>query len=292
LAHEITAGAVSPYDQALAIERFLRQYPYSLLVPSPPDGRDPVDYFLFELQTGYCDYYASSMVLLARILGIPARLAIGFLAHSPDEQGVYSARHADAHSWPELYFADYGWIEFEPTAPFPVRSSEGVVAPEETSPDEFTAPAPPPLPEPDHPPAISRWWGVLLIALLIAGWVLFLRRRPRPVSEGSLVAYGRLQEAAAGLGSPPNPAQTPAEFETALLTHLDGLAQGPRFRGLMLGVAPRVQRIVGAYTLRRYGRVGPSSGDQLAAHRAWREIRVPFRLARWLLHLRRLLRFR
>lgn len=290
LAREVSAGADAPYDQALAIESFLRQYPYSLLVPAPPEGRDPVDYFLFELQSGYCDYYASAMVVMARSLGIPARLAIGFLSPPPDERGVYTVRHVDAHSWPELYFAGHGWIEFEPTAPFPVRSSGATPAVAEASADTFTAPTPPPLPAPDRSGAVSRWWGLLLIGLLITGWVAFLRRRPRPVVEGSLFAFGRLQQAAADLGCPPTPTQTPAEFEAALLAKLDDLARRPRLAGLLRGSAPRVQRIVNTYVQRRFARAAPSSGDQLAAQRAWREVRLPFRLSGWLLRLRRIFR--
>ena len=66
LAFEITVNQTNPYDQAAAIETYLRQYPYTLDVPAPPAGRDQADFFLFDLQQGYCDYYATTMVVLAR----------------------------------------------------------------------------------------------------------------------------------------------------------------------------------------------------------------------------------
>ena len=112
------AAPPSPYDQARAIEQFLRQYPYSLDLSTPPANSDIVDYFLFDLQRGFCDYYASAMVVMARAVGLPARLGVGFLQQPPDAAGVQTIRQINAHSWAEVYFAGYGWVEFEPTAPF------------------------------------------------------------------------------------------------------------------------------------------------------------------------------
>jgi hypothetical protein len=76
-----------------------------------------VDFFLFDLKQGYCDYYASSMVVMARSIGLPARLTVGYAtgAYDPADQ-AYHVNMADAHSWPEIYFPDLGWIPFEPTA--------------------------------------------------------------------------------------------------------------------------------------------------------------------------------
>jgi transglutaminase-like putative cysteine protease len=117
LSREITKNFYNPYDKAKAIETYLRAYPYSLQIPPPPSNRDIADYFLFDLKTGYCDYYATSMIVLARASGIPARLVIGY------SNGTYNARKAEyaireenAHSWVEVYFTGIGWVEFEPTA--------------------------------------------------------------------------------------------------------------------------------------------------------------------------------
>ena len=112
------AGATTVYDQAKAIESHLRQrITYNERIPQPPLGQDPVDWVLFDLQQGYCNYYASSMIMLLRILGIPSRMAAGFAQGTwdPDSQ-QYVVQERDAHTWVEVYFPGYGWVEFEPTA--------------------------------------------------------------------------------------------------------------------------------------------------------------------------------
>lgn len=110
------AGAVTPYDKAKAIERWLRtSIAYNENIPQPPSNQDPIDWFLFDHQEGYCNYYASSMVMMLRSQGIPARMGAGF-AQGTLEGGVYVVRERDAHTWVEVYFPGYGWIEFEPTA--------------------------------------------------------------------------------------------------------------------------------------------------------------------------------
>ena len=117
LAQEITRDAYSPYDKARAIEAYLRQIPYSLDVSTPPPDRDVVDWFLFDLRRGYCDYYATAFVVLARLSGLPARLAIGYAQGQWDSTaGLYKITEREAHSWPEVYFPPYGWVPFEPTA--------------------------------------------------------------------------------------------------------------------------------------------------------------------------------
>ena len=120
LANGLVMGATNPYDRVRLIESYLRQIPYSLDVPEPPKDQDVVDYYLFDLKKGYCDYSASALVVLARAAGIPARLVMGYAqgAYDPNNH-VYVVTGADAHSWPEVYFAGLGWVEFEPTAAQP-----------------------------------------------------------------------------------------------------------------------------------------------------------------------------
>ena len=135
LARDLTATAPTPYDRARAITNYLRAFSYTLDLPAPPRNRDVVDYFLFDLQKGYCDYYATAMVVLARAAGLPARLVVGYASGAYDAANArYVVTAADAHSWPEVYFAGVGWIEFEPTPARPPFDYGGQVRPFPTTP--------------------------------------------------------------------------------------------------------------------------------------------------------------
>jgi transglutaminase-like putative cysteine protease len=126
LAEKIASDAENNYDRAKAIETFLRskQFRYELNdVPETPAGMDFVDHFLFETRRGYCDHFSSSMVVMLRSLGIPARWVKGYLPgearYDPrSRQYVVTVRNRDAHSWVEVYFYGVGWIPFEPTPAF------------------------------------------------------------------------------------------------------------------------------------------------------------------------------
>jgi transglutaminase-like putative cysteine protease len=189
-AHEATAGATSAYDKAAALETYLRtNFSYSTHVaPIPPD-RDWVDYFLFDSKEGYCDYFATTMVVLLRAEGVPARVASGFAPGEFDAStGASIVRENHAHSWVEAYFPRFGWITFEPSAirPVPPRiedasnSTPATVAPSPHAPDtsELT---PQELDEllnirdqspPPARPFLSTWPGLVLLGvggLLVLG---------------------------------------------------------------------------------------------------------------------------
>ncbi|MBL8092581.1 MAG: hypothetical protein JNL73_00330 [Anaerolineales bacterium] len=123
LARQIVAeaGAINVYDQTQAITSWLRKnITYDLGIDPPPEGSEPVDHFLFESQRGYCNYYATAEVVLLRSLGIPARMSVGFTQGRIDPKtGEYRVIERNAHAWPEVYFPEFGWIEFEPTASEP-----------------------------------------------------------------------------------------------------------------------------------------------------------------------------
>ncbi len=114
----VQAGLVTPYDAAEAIEEYLRtQYTYREDISAPPQGVDVVDYFLFGSRAGYCDYFASAMVVLLRTEGVPARLVRGYASGVYDaDAGAYLVPADVAHAWPEVYFPQFGWQRFEPTA--------------------------------------------------------------------------------------------------------------------------------------------------------------------------------
>ena len=126
-AAEVAAGAPTPYDQAVAIERYLRGLSYETRLEPPPSDRDWVDYTLFDAQAGYSDYLSTSMMVMLRTLGVPARVASGFAPGSYDEQeAAYIVYESEAHSWVEVFFPAYGWITFDPSVirPLPFRAPE------------------------------------------------------------------------------------------------------------------------------------------------------------------------
>lgn len=115
LVDSITSGHDgSKYDEALAIQDYFRtQFKYSL-DREPGTGTAALVSFLND-KSGYCEQFAATMALMARIKGIPARVAIGFLPGEKQSDGTYVVRSHDAHAWPELYFSGTGWVRFEPT---------------------------------------------------------------------------------------------------------------------------------------------------------------------------------
>jgi transglutaminase-like putative cysteine protease len=117
LAMEISQPYDNPYDKSMAITNYLRNaIQYSPTVSIPEDVEDPLAYFLFDLKSGFCNYSASAVVLMLRSIGIPARLAVGYAeGESEIQNNVYTVRERDYHAWPEVYFPEYGWVEFEPT---------------------------------------------------------------------------------------------------------------------------------------------------------------------------------
>ena len=116
LARQITSGRVTAYDKARVITSYLRtEIEYSDSIPTPPTDQEPLEWFLLTWQEGYCNYSASAEVVMLRSLGIPARLVVGFAQGQKMEGGNYAVIQKDAHAWPEVYFPEIGWVEFEPT---------------------------------------------------------------------------------------------------------------------------------------------------------------------------------
>jgi transglutaminase-like putative cysteine protease len=118
---EVTAGSSSAYEQAIALQDFFRTdggFTYSEQAPVSGgyDGASIgiLEEFL-EVRSGYCTHFASAMTLMARTLGIPARVAVGYLPGSALGDGAFVVTGNDLHAWPELYFEGAGWVRFEPT---------------------------------------------------------------------------------------------------------------------------------------------------------------------------------
>jgi protein-glutamine gamma-glutamyltransferase len=126
LARQITGSASNSYDRATAIERYLTtRFGYTLEPPSVAPS-DPLAEFLFVRKKGHCEYFASSMAIMLRTLGVPSRVVNGFrTTEFNDLTGKYVIRASSAHSWVEAYFPDYGWISFDPTPGTPLGSLTG-----------------------------------------------------------------------------------------------------------------------------------------------------------------------
>lgn len=179
LARSIVGQKASALEKAIALESYLRNLPYTYTVRPVPAEGDAVDQFLFEMREGYCTYYASAMVVMARSLGIPARVAIGYATGSYDSAfGGYVVREADAHAWPELLI-DGRWLPFEPTPiqPLPARQPATTVLAT-------------PIPDVEPRPVVTinlaqlAWLGFGLLAgtaVLLGGWVLLRRKRYGPL---------------------------------------------------------------------------------------------------------------
>jgi transglutaminase-like putative cysteine protease len=116
LARQITASAATNYARAKAVEQYLQgNFGYTLELPGLREA-DPLANFLFERRKGHCEYFASSMTVMLRTLGIPARIVNGFRGGEyNDVTSSYIVREKDAHSWVEAYFPEYGWVTFDPT---------------------------------------------------------------------------------------------------------------------------------------------------------------------------------
>lgn len=286
LARDLTATEPTPFDRAVALESYLRSIPYTLDVPAPPPERDVVDWFLFDLRKGYCDYYASAMVVLARAAGLPARLVVGYWTGTPERaEGIirYLVTEADAHAWVEVFFPDYGWLEFDPTAGRPA-----IERPEQAEPggDRRPGAAVVPARGSDPWPGLSPRSGLLLAgglsiaALGAAGWLAIdawrLRRLPPRRAAG--VLYGRLRRQARRMGAPRSPGETPYEFLQAFAGWLEADAAPSQVGAAVSGA----RRLVELQVRASYGPSPPGPEETAGAVGSWRGLAVRLSLLRLL----------
>jgi transglutaminase-like putative cysteine protease len=116
LAREIAETKRTTYEKVIAIQEHLtRNFRYSLDAPLAEQSH-PLEEFLFNRKTGYCEHYATAMVIMLRTIGIPARLVTGFLTSEWNEYGnYYLVRQQDAHAWVEAHLPHSGWVMMDPT---------------------------------------------------------------------------------------------------------------------------------------------------------------------------------
>ncbi len=280
LALDLTATAPTPYDRAKAIEQYLRAFPYTLDLPKPPRQRDIVDYFLFDLQRGYCDYYATAMVVLARAAGLPARLAVGYLSGVYDaDAGRYVATEADAHAWVEIYFPEYGWINFEPTGGRPALER----------PAETAAPVPE-LNIPIQAEANTgkfRWRqtlaaGLALLLLVGLGWWLVESWRLQQAAPAAAVTtlYRRLHRHGQRLALVAEVGHTPYEFAAMLVERVTMLLPNSRWHAMLAPAPQEIRHLTELYVQSCYSPHPLDTISRTDAIRTWRRLRPRLWLAR------------
>lgn len=250
---EVAGAAGTPYDQALALQSYLRAAPFAYSEDAPVadgfdgSGLDALAVFLQE-KVGYCVHYASAMAVMARTLGIPSRIAVGFQPGGReiiDGRTVYTVSSNDLHAWPELYFDGVGWLRFEPT---PGRGSVpdygAVLVDDPNTPEDESNPTPvatstaAPGERPDQQdveagaagtaeedsPALAIALGVLaLVVVLLAVPAAFRmgvrRRRIRRIRRGpdpAAAAWEELRDTARDFGWSAPDSETPRAFAARL----------------------------------------------------------------------------
>jgi transglutaminase-like putative cysteine protease len=301
LALRLTATEPTPYDRALAIEEYLRQFEYTLELEEPPDYHDIVDYFLFELQRGYCDYFASSMVVLARAAGIPARLVTGYTTSNYDlESDTYIVTADQAHSWAELYFRDFGWVTFEATPGRPAldrldqREEDLEIAEDQTELENVE----PNLIQrfsrviPDNLfSLIAQLLVVLAIGIAASHWIEYLALKSIRPERMFPRVYRRLRNGAKGLRLRTNITDTPLEFSDMLAAHLNELGSRGLLTPLLASTSEAAIMIIGTCNQAAYSRQFPSEDESRRVVSAWRWLRWRFLLARILIRLNPARRF-
>ncbi|HNT23802.1 MAG TPA: transglutaminase domain-containing protein [Anaerolineales bacterium] len=299
LAAELTApgpnGPLSAYDQASAIEAYLRTFPYSLDVPEPPNDRDVADYFLFDLKQGYCDYFATAMVVLARASGLPARLVIGYASGSYDPyKALYIITEADSHSWVEIYFPGIGWVEFEPTSSLaaierPTRPEQTVSLPEATASGSWMDW----LPRQDWD--VTGWAaaGAILcfvvynLGVEIDRWWLLHQAPAASIAR----LYRRLIRRTQHLTRSLPPGVTPFEYAACLQERLSGLDQA-QARRLFAPAQSEIDGLTLLYTRAAYSAHRPTPADRRQAVHLWWRLRRRLLVANGLNKLRKIIKLK
>lgn len=291
-------GAVNPYDQAKAIQDYLRTLTYDETRPRPPEDGDWVDHFLFTSQRGYCDDFATSMVVLLRSLNVPARLAQGYAGGSLDPKlNAYVVRESVGHSWPEVYFPGYGWQRFEPTPASYASVPSRPALPQNDVADPSSGLSAPPISQSEAEDRLRRLLeeqelrssgsnlsleelrreqearqaaertrqlaiggGVLAVLLAAAGiFLLMLRREVQGLSPAN-AAYTRLARMAGWAGLPYTEQRTPYEY-------------GRELGRAMPTERDAIGRIVDAYVSERYSPTQRATTNDL--NQDWLSIRKP-----------------
>src|SRR6202035_1719706 len=207
LAQAVTAHDTTTYGKVQSLIRWIGSHThYSENIPPLPAGADTVDEFLFGNRVGFCEQISTSLAVMLRSLGIPAREAVGYVPGGFDPiTDLYQVHADDAHAWVQVWFPGYGWQDFDPTAVVPLSPpSPGSTALHDVG---SALPGIPPVP--------------VVAAVVVAGLgVALVRwRRSRPKTWAERVARA-VERAGRRAGRPRRPAETLGEYAA----RLDGLS--------------------------------------------------------------------
>jgi len=284
---QLIDGVDNPYDRARIIEQYLRRFVYTTDLPLPPTDRDIVDYFLFDLKKGYCDYFASAMVVMARAADLPARLVVGYSRGTYDSANDrYVITEANAHSWPEIYFAGIGWVPFEPTSGLKeiARSETPLQFPGDAS---YVIEAESLMK--GIKPLFGSWLITLGIVILVVIWAQmvwvtldewWLKR----LSPSNMVSrlYGRLYKHGRRVGVPAQKQDTPHDFSAALRRQFSsffGLSTG---RKSVQQIRRDILDLTNIYTRAQFSPQGITDEDKDDILSIWQRLRRQLLLARGL----------
>jgi hypothetical protein len=282
LAQSWTGGQTTMYGMAQALENHLRSgYHYNQHNENPPSNEDAVYWFLTQSKQGFCTFFASAMVILARMLGMPARVASGYTGGTADTSGHFTVKGTDAHTWAQIYFAKYGWINFEPSEGFlsVPRPVAGVTPSATDTPGTDTTPGVTPTKKPltdlggnstQNPTSAQQndlqirlllgAGGVLAVLILLFGatslWWRRLFRGFSPVAQ----TFGRVTLLAGWAGVRPRRTQTPFEYVEELQQHLPVQADS-------------LQRLGELYVQERWGAPDEGSGVLEELRQLWMRLR-------------------
>jgi hypothetical protein len=274
---EITGRTVNEFGKASELERYLKtNYTYSLSSRKPPAGMSPVDDFLFKSKRGYCEHYASAMVLMLRTIGIPARIVTGFYGGEFNEYGGYIiVRQSNAHSWVEAAI-DGRWRLFDPTPPIVGKGASAigrfldmmrmkwnryVVLFSSSDQKEIIRTLSTPFRLPSLPGVRFQGMGGLLYAVtfIVTGLsVLFLLKRIRFRHYGFITGrYMQLKKMIKKRGAHISSSSTPSEVMR---------------EGMRLGTDKRIREFITLYEEHRFGGRGMNGEKRVRYQRLLQEI--------------------
>ena len=291
LAASVTSGWATPYAKAKVVENYLRNnYPYNLRVDPPPFGVDGVDHFLFGLGEGYSEYFGSTMAVMLRTVGVPARLAVGYTTGDRVEgREIYAVTDSHSHAWVEVYFPRFGWIPFEPT---PGKSlprlyqpgledqeilgtgailaellDEGCLDESDDCFDPEDASATLDLVSSSSDgSSVLRYWPWLLTVIaglaVVGGSLTLVWRRFLATPNNPRVAFRRMNTLASLAAAGQVEYQTPYQF-------------GSNLRQVLPSHSNPVSLIVSAYVRNRYGNKDTTASERRVLAVAWQKLRLP-----------------